>query len=57
MKPSQMPEAPRVASRWVRGSQPLKSPITETARASGAHTAKVAPAVPPNVVRWQPSLR
>src|SRR5690606_9444746 len=45
--------SPRATARSASGSQPLKSPITETDRAFGAQTAKRAPLAS----RWQPSLR
>src|SRR6185436_5337107 len=38
---------------WTPAPQPLKSPITETARAFGAQTANRQPAP----VRWHPSRR
>src|SRR5438270_5927500 len=57
-----MPELPRGCSGWASGFQPLKSAITETRSALGAHTAN---AVPPgatcapslsNSRKWLPSL-
>ena len=43
MKPSQMPDASRGWSWFAVRFQPLKSPITHTLSALGAHTANVAP--------------
>ena len=51
-----MPEAPREFRRCALGSHPLKLPITETARALGAHTLKIAPDCPSCVVRCAPIL-
>src|SRR5205807_6078236 len=57
-----MPELPRGCSGWASGFQPLKSAITETRSALGAHTAN---AMPPgatcapslsNSRKWLPSL-
>ena len=36
--------------------QPLKSPITQTASALGAKTAKEVPATPSTVRGWEPSF-
>ncbi len=44
MKPSQMPDWARWHKGWLPLSQPLKSPVTQTCAASGAHTAKWVPA-------------
>ena len=53
-----MPEASlRARKRWRPRCQPLKSPMTETALAFGAHTAKRVPRVaPPCVTGWAPSF-
>ena len=66
-KPSQIPESATGASGWLVRSHPLKSPITETASAFGAHTANVVPATPATVrgcdpstearLPWVPSLK
>src|SRR5919197_5609583 len=53
--PSQIPEWPRERRGCERGSHPLKSPITDTASAFGAHTAKYVPAVSPAERGWAPS--
>ncbi len=45
IKPSHMPEDASGCKRWLERSQPLKSPITDTWRALGAHTAKWTPGV------------
>ena len=62
-RPSQIPELARGDSGLLRGSQPLKSPITDTLSALGAQTPNQAP---PSTTRapsfsqsrnWLPSLK
>ena len=48
MKISQTPVGAAAASACTRPSQPLKSPITLTRSAFGAHTAKCTPVVVPD---------
>src|SRR5262245_6468240 len=46
---------PRAGSRgWRAGSQALKSPITDTRRAFGAHTENRVPACPPSIRSHEP---
>ena len=45
MKISQTPDGTSSRIGWTRPSQPLKSPITLTRSAFGAHTAKCTPVV------------
>ena len=46
MKSSQIPDEPSERIACSRPSQELKSPITLTARADGAHTANAVPRTP-----------
>ena len=45
-KISHTPLLPSDRMQWLRPSQPLKSPMTRTPRAFGAHTANETPEVP-----------
>ncbi len=56
MKVSQIPDDWTACMGLASGRQPLKSPTTDTARASGAHTAKCVPATPLRSLRWAPSF-
>ena len=49
------PDAPGGSSGSTRPSHEFQSPTTRTARAFGAHTAKLAPSTPSTVRRWAPS--
>ena len=51
-----IPESPRFRIGWVRPSQWLKLPTTDTLSAFGAQTANETPAVPPRRVTWLPSF-
>jgi len=51
-----MPDSSFGRRTAAAGSQSLKSPITETRSASGAHTAKYAPSRPLTLMRWAPSF-
>ena len=56
MKISQTPAGTSSRIACTRPSQPLKSPITLTRSAFGAHTAKCTPVVEPIVIRCAPSF-
>ena len=55
MNSDQMP-ASEECMGWAAGSQPLKSPTTDTWRALGAQTANTVPFFPSNSTRWAPSF-
>ena len=54
-KSSQMPDGKRRRMGWRRASHALKSPITATRSALGAHTAKRTPCTPSTVTTLAPS--
>ena len=56
MKISHTPLGRRFLRTCTRPSHPLKSPMTLTRWADGAHTAKCTPRVPPRVVTCAPSF-
>jgi hypothetical protein len=45
---SQTPVLPSTRIGWLLPLQPLKSPMTRTPRAAGAHTAKEVPVMTPD---------
>ncbi len=57
MNSSQTPLPPIDRIAWPWPSQPLKSPVTRTARASGAHTVKATPRDPSIVRTCAPRTR
>ena len=53
---SQMPEDPNPLIIWLRPSQKLKSPTTDTLLAAGAQTEKEIPLIPSTVIKLAPNL-
>ena len=56
MKISQTPDGTSLRIGCTRPSQRLKSPMTLTRCALGAHTAKCTPVTPPTVITCEPSF-
>jgi hypothetical protein len=53
----EMPDDPTGASGCADSFQPLKSPVTDTRSAFGAHTAKLVAGAPPTLRGCAPSFR
>ena len=51
-----MPEDPSPLIIWLRPSQKLKSPTTDTLLAAGAQTEKEIPLIPSTVIKLAPNL-